>query len=574
MPPSFESNFRMSDEEFGRLLMPALDCDGRNLSQIAQFYEARGVFVTGGTGFVGRLLIEKLLRSCVNIGRIYVLMRPKRGKGIEERMRDLTGSIVFDGLRKMGVNLGEKLVPIEGHLSEPSFGLKRDQLELLAREVSLVFHSAASVNFQEPLRDATCTNLIGTMNALELAKQLPKLVALVYVSTAYSNCNQRGQISEHVYEAQLEPKALVRMTDILDRNLVEKIKPALLEEFPNTYTYTKNLAEFLCLQNAKLLPVAICRPSVVASTWREPIEGFVDNINGGNGINYGPASGLSVVMQADNSVVLDYVPVDVVVNCVIAIGWFCATYNAFRRENFTTREDDGELQQQLALKMGRFHERKLQEFREAQLSDTLIDVPVFHATSGVENPIKFGDFKNKMINYARKFPTLQLYRCPQMSYVRSKRLYTWTRFFRNTLVAKLFDFLYGFNLFKPTVLDKSDPIAKKSLAFRSEKIDHFGQTIVYFLTNHWDFRPENRHMLIDEFMSDEDKRLFPIDMRQLNWDEFCRVYALGIRKFLLKEPNDSLGRARSRLGIISAANSTIKTAVIVLLVFSLYLILY
>jgi len=47
-------------------------------SQIAEFYRDRSVFVTGGTGFLGKVLVEKLLRSCPDIKSIYLLIRPKK----------------------------------------------------------------------------------------------------------------------------------------------------------------------------------------------------------------------------------------------------------------------------------------------------------------------------------------------------------------------------------------------------------------------------------------------------------------------------------------------------------------
>lgn len=44
------------------------------------------IFLTGGTGFLGKILIEKLLRSFPQIGTIYVLIRPKKGKDMKTRL--------------------------------------------------------------------------------------------------------------------------------------------------------------------------------------------------------------------------------------------------------------------------------------------------------------------------------------------------------------------------------------------------------------------------------------------------------------------------------------------------------
>jgi hypothetical protein len=62
---------------------------GESVETIADFYNGHTILVTGGTGFVGKALLEKLLRSCPGIDTIYVLMRPKRGLTVEQRYKDL-----------------------------------------------------------------------------------------------------------------------------------------------------------------------------------------------------------------------------------------------------------------------------------------------------------------------------------------------------------------------------------------------------------------------------------------------------------------------------------------------------
>ena len=56
---------------------------------IATFYAGRNIFITGGSGFLGKVLIEKLLRSCPGIGHIFILMRPKKGLSIDDRLKKM-----------------------------------------------------------------------------------------------------------------------------------------------------------------------------------------------------------------------------------------------------------------------------------------------------------------------------------------------------------------------------------------------------------------------------------------------------------------------------------------------------
>ena len=55
------------------------------------------VFVTGGSGFMGKVLLEKLLRSCPDIACIYVLLRPKKGVPVQERLQALAKAAVSTG---------------------------------------------------------------------------------------------------------------------------------------------------------------------------------------------------------------------------------------------------------------------------------------------------------------------------------------------------------------------------------------------------------------------------------------------------------------------------------------------
>lgn len=61
---------------------------------IKSFFSGKNIFLTGGTGFIGKVLVEKLLRTFPDIGTIYVLIRSKKGKTPQERLEQVCQNVV------------------------------------------------------------------------------------------------------------------------------------------------------------------------------------------------------------------------------------------------------------------------------------------------------------------------------------------------------------------------------------------------------------------------------------------------------------------------------------------------
>lgn len=68
--------------------------DENGTSLIANWFRNQVVFVTGSTGFMGKVLVEKLLRDCPGIEKCYLLMRTKRGIEPEQRRDDYVNHMV------------------------------------------------------------------------------------------------------------------------------------------------------------------------------------------------------------------------------------------------------------------------------------------------------------------------------------------------------------------------------------------------------------------------------------------------------------------------------------------------
>ena len=65
-------------------------------NSIEGFYADTAILVTGATGFVGKGILEKLMRVCPSIAAIFILIRPKKNETIEERFKKL----IDDPVRK------------------------------------------------------------------------------------------------------------------------------------------------------------------------------------------------------------------------------------------------------------------------------------------------------------------------------------------------------------------------------------------------------------------------------------------------------------------------------------------
>lgn len=66
--------------------------------KIKDCYIESTVLVTGGSGYLGKALVEKLLRSCTDIKFIYVVLRNKKGVSSEDRLEQLKTNQVMKEL--------------------------------------------------------------------------------------------------------------------------------------------------------------------------------------------------------------------------------------------------------------------------------------------------------------------------------------------------------------------------------------------------------------------------------------------------------------------------------------------
>lgn len=616
-------------------------------SQVADFYSNKSVLITGGSGFVGKVLVEKLLRSCSQIKRVFLLIRPKRQKKPHERLSELLNLPLFDVVRQRNFKLEEKVQLVEGDVTLRHFGLSERDLSIIKGEVSIVFHSAATIKFDGPLKRAVEVNLSGVKNLIDVCRMLPRLQALVHISTAYANCDKR-EVDEHVYPVgQLEPEKLIQLANLYDENTLQELKPNLLSGRPNTYTYTKAMAEWLLVRSARDLPVVICRPSIVIASHLEPFSGWIDNYNGPTGILLGVGKGLMRTMLAQKTYVADIVPVDLVGNLIITLGWFAHVHQNILKSNLRASknriellacpnpdvvssdcngicgEKSNESSQLLSIHdasatsrakcelpdsrvpsappslaigvsdevvlVGRpssssysigtdanFVADQLESFSDAYLEDGLkqlyldvrhklesrklppewAEIPVFHCVSGAENPITWGEIRENTKQALYLYPSSSLYRHHGPADFTNSKLsdffFHWTT---HLIPAHVVDFFARLLGHKPILVD----------IYR--KYEQATKVLQDFTMREWKFSSENRLVLYKKLISSNDRRLFNCDLTSIDWADFFRNYALGVRRYILNEKDDTIEQAKFNLRYVYLRNSALQILFVALIVY-------
>lgn len=115
----------------------------------------------------------------------------------------------------------DKLHVVEGDAIKLNLGLSEyDRARL--KSCSVIFHAAASVRFDDPLKDAILLNTRGTREVCELARTMLNLKALIHVSTAYIQ-PRNLYVKENVYPVDDDWKTCIKYAEQLDRDLLDTV---------------------------------------------------------------------------------------------------------------------------------------------------------------------------------------------------------------------------------------------------------------------------------------------------------------------------------------------------------------
>ncbi len=281
----------------------------------------RVVLLTGATGFVGKVVLEELLRRReeLAIERVLALVRARDPQHASARLRAEVISSPCFAAHPPGWEARVEALP--GDVTRPAFGLPALARARVAAEVTHAIHCAASVEFTLPLAQAFAVNTQGALHALEIARTCARLESYVGVSTAYvtPHPDPYGRRIHRVEEVLAPlPRDPESLRDTLCAGAADELRLLAETGHPNTYTLTKCLAEHLTVRRAGDLPVAIVRPSIVSACRTHPVPGWIDSAAAFAAFVAMIGAGKLRVLAGDPSTRLDVVPCDAVSERIVA----------------------------------------------------------------------------------------------------------------------------------------------------------------------------------------------------------------------------------------------------------------
>ncbi|CAK9831537.1 Putative fatty acyl-CoA reductase CG8306 [Anthophora retusa] len=474
------------------------------VSNVANFFSGKTVFITGGTGFLGVCLIEKLLRSFPDLKNIYLLIRPKKGKKIEERLEELQKNSVFNRLKEENkTDLFKKLIPVAGDVGEENLGLSSEDRLTLVEDVQIVFHSAATLDFEADLKTTTNTNLLGTRRIVQLCQEIRDLKALVHVSSAYVN-SVLTEAEERVYPTPFDVNELLIIVEKLDDATLKAETSNILKDHPNSYTFTKHLAEHE-VKNGHV-PAAIVRPSMITGAWKEPVPGWTISKNGPQGFLMGASKGVVRRLPVAKQLIYDYIPVDIVVNNLITAA-------------YAVNQDSGK------------------------------ELKVFHCTSSTCNPFKWVSVETKINNYLHEYPLKSAVWYPHLKLVSSIFLFKLSAIFVHLIPAYILD--------TATKVAGGRPVLVRLHTNVNNSLDRLKR----FIFTEWKFH-NPRTIELHDSLSDSDKELFNLDIKSLVWEDYFVDLTQGVRTYLNNESPKTLAKARSKDKVLMVAHLGLQAALL------------
>ena len=320
-----------------------------NKISVKEQWSGKRILITGTTGFLGKVLIEKIIREELPVEKILLLIRGNdRYPSARERFdHEIAVSTIFDRLKDESPAsfrqfCRDKIECVTGEVTEKYFGLEKENFARLAGRVDVVIHAAACVDFREQLQEALKINTLSLLNIADLIREAGN-IPLVHVSTCYVNGFNTGDCREEIVTpiSRAFPRKAKGFYDV--HSVLEKLSKKIcrIEEkysrpddrasrlvelgvkeshrygWNDTYTFTKWLGEQIIMEALPDSTLTIVRPGIIESTYQEPVPGWVEGVKVADAIILAYAREKTPFFPARANGVIDIVPADLVANSLM-----------------------------------------------------------------------------------------------------------------------------------------------------------------------------------------------------------------------------------------------------------------
>ena len=331
---------------------------------IVEALSGKRLFLTGVTGFLGQVVLERLLLDFPDT-KVVLLVRSQTGATSMQRVEYLLRKPAFAVLRERHGEQG-LLDHLHAHVEVVDGDFSRGIPEIPGG-LDITIHSAAAVSFDPPIDEGFQTNLLGALNLYEGVLAAGNRPNLLHVSTAYVAGVQKGVIpegpldhrvdyrmeAELALQARKDVEAASRRPEMLDEFIAKakdehsRAGPRTVADdseerrkqwvtkrliqygraraqslgWPDVYTFTKAMGERAVedLAHREGLSLAIVRPSIIESALTHPAPGWIDGFKMADPIIR--AFGLGQIPEFPGIAegIVDIIPVDFVVNAMLAV---------------------------------------------------------------------------------------------------------------------------------------------------------------------------------------------------------------------------------------------------------------
>ena len=204
--------------------------------------DPQNIFFTGASGFLGTYLLYELLEQH-KTASIYCLIRAKNIEDGHKRLQDTLAE-----RQLWQAHFRSRIIPVIGDINQPRFGLSEAEFTKLAKQIDMIIHNAAVINYIATYEMHRASNVLGTLTIIQLATQ-EKLKPIHFVSTT------------SVFDSlAFGPKTTVN----------ESTELVLPEKLSGGYAQSKWVADRL-MQAARDrgVPVTIYRPAGIAGDQKQ-----------------------------------------------------------------------------------------------------------------------------------------------------------------------------------------------------------------------------------------------------------------------------------------------------------------